>query len=59
MRRGFTRKVGKDQALNGIELCRKMYVENEGGATEVEVQSRDCFIWFPACDVKYLGLLSL
>ena len=33
-----------------------MYVDNEGGAVEVEVQGRDCFIRFPECtDPRHLN----
>ena len=50
------KKVGQQEFLNGLELWRRLFFENEGGATEAEVQERECFIHFPECpDPKYLA----
>ena len=46
-KRGLPRKVGQGEELNGLELWRKLYVDNEGGYAEVEVQDRDACIKCP------------
>ena len=55
-KRGLNKKVGPAETLNGLERWRRMYFDNQGGAIEVEIQDRDCFINFPMCkDPKHLN----
>ena len=49
MKRTMQLRVGAGQEYNGLELWRVPFFENEGGAAEVEVLERDCFVAFPEC----------
>ena len=56
MKRTLGKNVAASETLNGLELWRRLFVENDGGAVETQVQERDCFIRFPQCpDPKYLN----
>ena len=56
MKRGLSKKVGATEELNGLELWRRLYVDSEGGAVEVEIQDSDCFLRFPECkDIRHLN----
>ena len=48
-KRAMPTRLGTGQEYNGLELWRLLHFENEGGAVEVEILERDCFIGFPEC----------
>ena len=59
-KRGLTKKAGASETLHDLELWRRMYFDNQGGAVDAEIQDPDCVMNFPACkDPKHLkGLRS-